>query len=193
MSVMVYPRLGDVLKSKNVTVAELERQIRERFDVAVDPMALYGMLLDDEPIKRVDLDVVGAVAAVLHVPLDDLFTVETTPNGAHTLLEEEEPILGPEDSRRMGELFDQATPSGAESVELQQLVAKYSRLLHERRVHEIAQKRGVPEGQVRRETAVAVAETLDWLRAFDAAPRYREELAAQVAQHRARQGTRQGE
>jgi len=184
MSVMVYPRLGDVLESKNVTVAELERQIRERFDVAVDPMALYGMLLDDEPIRRVDLDVVGAVAAVLHVPLDDLFIVETTPNGTGAV--EDEAILGPEDSRRMAALFDQAALSDSERIEIQELVSTYNRLLHERRVHEIAQDRGVPQEQVRREAEAAVATTLDWLQAFDADPQRREELAKQVAERRAR-------
>lgn len=187
MGVIVYARLGEVLEAKNVTVDELERQIKERFNVAVDPTALYWMMLGDEPIKRVDLVVVGAVAAALHVPLDDLFVVETSPNGAHRE-EEEETILGPEDSRRMGELFDRATLTDAESAELQELVSTYSRLLHGRRVREIAQKRGVSEDQVRRDTEAAVADTRGWLQAFEADPRQREELAQQVAQRRARQG-----
>jgi len=92
----------------------------------------------------------------------------------------EQPILGPEDSRRMGELFDRGVLSESESAELQGLVATYSRLLHERRVREIAEKRGVSEEQVRRETEAAVAEALDWLHAFNADPRHRQELAERV-------------
>lgn len=86
----------------------------------------------------------------------------------------------------MGELFDRGALSDAEDVELQGLVGKYSCLLHERRVREIAQKRGVPEDQVRRESEIAVADALAWLRAFDADPRNRQELVEQVKRRRAR-------
>lgn len=77
----------------------------------------------------------------------------------------------------MGELFDRGALSDSESAELQGLVGTYSRLLHERRVREIAERRGVSEEQVRRETEAAVAEALDWLHAFKADPRNRQELA----------------
>ena len=36
MPVTVYPRLGDVLRGQNLTVAELERQIEQRYGVQVD-------------------------------------------------------------------------------------------------------------------------------------------------------------
>lgn len=36
MSVMVYSRLGDVLRTRNLTVSDLQRQIAARFDFAVD-------------------------------------------------------------------------------------------------------------------------------------------------------------
>src|SRR4051794_35567077 len=48
MSVAVYPRLNQLLRAKNLTVAELERQIKQRFGVAVDPKTLthtqFGVL-----------------------------------------------------------------------------------------------------------------------------------------------------
>jgi len=40
MSVMVYSRLGDVLRTRNLTVGDLQRQIAARFDFAVDARTL---------------------------------------------------------------------------------------------------------------------------------------------------------
>jgi len=186
MSIAVYPRLDELLESENVTIAELESQIKERFGLRVDQAALYKLLLGEEPVKSVDLDIVAAVAAILKVPLGDLFIVATSPDD--NFFEEEPPVLGLEDSRRMGELFDRGALSESESAELQGLVGTYSRLLHERRVREIAERRGVSEEQVRRETEAAVAEALDWLHTFNADPQNRQELAERVKRRRVRQG-----
>ncbi len=79
MRIAVYPRLGDVLDAKNVTVPELKRRIEERFDLSVDLETLYSLSLDDEPIRHVDIRVAEAVAAVLDVPLDDLFACRMAP------------------------------------------------------------------------------------------------------------------
>ena len=185
MSIAVYPRLDELLESRSVTITELESQIKERFGLTVDQTALYRMLLGEEPVKSVDLDIIAAVAIILGVPLGDLFIIDTLSDGA--FFEEEPPVLGPEDSRRMGELFDRqdrAVMSESESAELDGLVATYGRLLHERRTQEIAEKRGVPVEQVQRESEVAVADALDWLRAFNADPRNRQELAEQVKRRR---------
>ena len=38
----VYSRLGELLLDKNLTVADLDRQIGERFDVEVDRRACSG-------------------------------------------------------------------------------------------------------------------------------------------------------
>jgi hypothetical protein len=143
MSVLVYPRLGEVLASKNVTIPELERTIQERFGLSIQPEALYGLLLDEEPLGQVDLQVVGAAAAALDVALDDLFAVETAPNGAGS--EANNAVLGAQDSRRLAQLFDkqgQESLSDTESEELRALVATYRHLLHERRLAEIAEQRG---------------------------------------------------
>lgn len=191
MSITVYPRLDELLESSNVTIAELESQIEGRFGLAVDQTTLHTMLMGDEPVKRVDLDSVAAVAAILQVPLSDLFVVETSSDGGNIA---ENSVLGPEDSRRMAELFarqDCAALSETESVELDDLVVKYGRLLHERQTVEIAEKRGVPLEQVQRESEAAVAEALDWWHTFNADPRNREGLAERVKQRRAGQTERQ--
>jgi hypothetical protein len=40
-----------VLASKNITVPELERKVKEQFGLSVKPEALYGLLLDEEPVR----------------------------------------------------------------------------------------------------------------------------------------------
>lgn len=186
MSVAVYPRLGDVLASRNVTVPELERQIKERFGLSVKPELLYWLLLAEQPVQQVDLQVVGAAAAVLDVALDDLFAVETAPNGVSG--KTDKPILGLRDSRRLALLLDKqgrATFSDAESAELEALVARYRHLLHERRLREIARQQGITVEQARREAAAQVDEALRWWRTFNGDPQRRQEMAEQVARRAA--------
>ena len=185
---MVYPRLGEVLASKNVTVPELERKIKDQFGLSIKPEALYWLLLDEEPVRQVDLQVVGAAAAALGVALDDLFAVETAPNDTRT--EANKPVLGARDSRRLAQLLakqGRETLSDTESEELEALVAKYRHLLHERRLGEIARQRGISVEQARREAEVQVDETLRWWRAFSADPQRRQGVADQVTRRRARQ------
>jgi transcriptional regulator with XRE-family HTH domain len=165
MSVVVYPRLAELLKERNLTVAELERQIKERFGLAVNPKTLYR-LTQAAPVQRADLEIAGATAAVLGVGLDDLFAVDARPaddNGEADLR-----ILGPADSRRMAALVDRQAHgllTDEEWAELEKLVARYGRLLHERRVREVARTRGQPVEQVRREMEASLAEAVDQWRA----------------------------
>jgi len=103
MSVVVYRRLAELLKERNLTVAELERRIKERFGLSVNVKTLYR-LTQAAAVRRADLEVAGATATILSVDLDDLFTVEGRPDGADN--EVHAPILGPADSRRMATLTD---------------------------------------------------------------------------------------
>jgi transcriptional regulator with XRE-family HTH domain len=170
MSVVVYSRLAELLKERNLTVAELERQLKERFGLAVNPKTLYR-LTQAAPVQRADLEIAGATAAVLGVGLDDLFAVDARPtddNGEADLR-----ILGPADSRRMAVLVDRQAHgllSAEEWAELEKLVATYGRLLHERRVREAARKRGQPVEQVRREMEESLAQAMNQWRAIAAAP-----------------------
>jgi nucleotidyltransferase/DNA polymerase involved in DNA repair len=122
------------------------------------------------------------------VALDDLFAVETAPNGTRT--EANKPVLGTRDSRRLAQLLDKQgrqTLSGTESDELEALVAKYRHLLHERRLSEIARQRGISVEQARREAEVPVNESLRWWRTFSTDPQRRQGVADQVKRRRARQ------
>ena len=186
MSVIVYPRLGQLLRERHLTVAELERQIEERFGLSVNPKTLYR-LTQTTPVQRADLEIAGATAAILDVDLGDLFAVEAVPTAPGDAADAR--LFGPEDNRRMAALLDwqEHYPlSEAEWTELERLVATYGQLLHERRLRELAAKRGVPIAQVRRETEEQLDRAREWWRAFEADPDKERLIAEQAAQLRAR-------
>jgi hypothetical protein len=82
-------------------------------------------------------------------------------------------ILGPADSRRMAAPVDRQAHgllTDEEWAELEKLVATYGRLLHERRVREVARQRGQPVEQVRREMEESLAQAADQWRAIEADP-----------------------
>src|SRR6266542_4409937 len=78
MGIAVYPRLNELLRAHDLSVAELERRIERRFGLQVDPKTLYRLTHTD-PIQRADLEIAGAVAEILGVGLDDIFDVQVTP------------------------------------------------------------------------------------------------------------------
>ena len=187
MSVAVYPRLGELLHSRKLTVAELERQIEQRFGLSVDPKTLYR-LTSTKPVQRADLEIAGAAAAVLGVGLGDLFEVRAIPVYNHE--EADATVLDPDNCRRLAEIFDRQAReilSDAEQAELDALVADYGRRLHERRLRELAQQRGIPIEQARREAAAKLDQALAWWQTFEADPARRSTVAVRARGRRTRQ------
>src|SRR5256885_7171090 len=72
MGVTVYSHLGELLRARNLTVADLQDRIAARFGLAVDARTLERLARSDR-IRRPDLEVAGAVASVLDIGLDDIF------------------------------------------------------------------------------------------------------------------------
>src|SRR5260370_30565616 len=103
MGVVVFPRLAALLRERNLSVAELDRQLKERFGLSVNVKTLYR-LTQAAPVQRADLEVAGATATVLGVGLDDLFTVDA--RSADDNGEADLRILGPADSRRTAARVD---------------------------------------------------------------------------------------
>ncbi|MGH2350118.1 MAG: hypothetical protein ACRDI2_14950 [Chloroflexota bacterium] len=185
MTVAVYPRLGEVLREKNLSVAELGRRIEQRFGLSVDRKTLYRLASSD-PIHRADLDIAGAAAAVLGVGLDDVFEVQTAAADAGD--ESPSPDLDPEQSRRLAELLTRQGErklTKAERAELESLVAEYGRRLHQYNLRQIAQSRGTSEEQVRREQQGELDRVLAWWREFEASPERRQALTDEVRRRRA--------
>lgn len=167
MGVAVYPRLGDLLRTRNISVAELERRIEARYGLAVDRKTLYRLTSPGE-VQRADLKVAGAAAAVLGVDLGEVFDVQAIPAAG----DEEHPAdLGPDQAQRLALILDlqgRRTLTPAERSELHALVAEYGRRLHEWQLREIAQQRGLSLEQARAEVATELREALEWWRGFQA-------------------------
>jgi len=185
MSVMVYSRLGDLLRVRNMTVGD-------RFGLKVNTRTLDRLTHADR-VRRPDLELVGAAAAILDVGLDDVFVVETVPvdgvgpssgsDGAHD-------VLTPHENRRLQELFTlqgYRSLTDEEQAEMDALVADYGRRSYEQGVREIAAQRGVPVDQVREELAAERERILAWKRELEADPvRLQALLEAARDQQRAR-------
>ena len=186
MGIAVYPRLDGLLRERGLTVAELERRIERQFGMTVDPKTLYRLTHVD-PIQRADLEIAGAVAKVLDVRLDAIFDVQAT--SALELLEEESSLLPPEKSRRMSDLLDQQGRTGlseSKQGELKNLVSENARRLHEIRIREIAQLRGVSVEQAERDVASELADALKWWAQFEADPENRRRVVAEFRKRRRR-------
>lgn len=126
MGVVVYPRLGDVLTARDMTVADLKRAIEGRYGMRVNLVTLYELALAPERLHHVNIEVAAAAASVLDVTLDDLFVVEMSPNGANA--DTNGRILTRAESRRLEELLDRqgrTALSPAEQNELDHLIAMY--------------------------------------------------------------------
>ncbi len=161
MRVVVYPRLHQALASKGWTLDDLEERLRERFGPLMRTPPLYWLMLENEPVREVNLEIVAAAATVLGVPLDDLFAIQIVSQGANYVRETR--VLGMADSRRLSYLLGQGTLSGAEQSELNDLVSKYGYALRRQRIEERATKEGRPVEQIRRESDREIEQTLHWL------------------------------
>ena len=141
MTVVVYPQLGELLQARRLTVADLERQIRQRFGLAVTARTL-NRLTKPEPIQRADLEVAFATASILGVGLDDLFAMQMLPDEG----DEPAPVLDPVASKRLADLFDIRADrplTQAEQEELDGLVRDNTRLARDRELLRYADAQGI--------------------------------------------------
>lgn len=199
MGVMVYSRLGDVLRARNMSVDDLRRQIEARLDLVVDVRTLDRMTRD-ERVRRPDVEIAAAAAAVLDVGLDDVFLVDTLPAGdvgavGTDVGDEEDDVLAPEQSRRLSELFDlrgRRPLTDNERAELDALVGAWGRAVSEREFAEVARQRGIPVEQVRAESLAETERALAWWKSVEADPARREEVLRDARERRRTRRADQG-
>jgi len=173
MSVAVYPRLSAILEDRHLSVEDLSRQILDNYGITVDPGTLRE-LMQAAPVGRTDLTAVGAAAAVLGVGINDMFSVYALPELLD--LPEPEPLLSPEKSRRLDELFDRQdneTITKAETAEIKALVAEIGHLIHEKSVREYALSQNITEEEARRFIQQTFDEALERWQEFAADPSQR--------------------
>lgn len=189
MGVMVYSRLGDLLRARSLTVDDLQSQIAARFGLAVDTRTLERMTRD-ERVRRPDVEIAAAAAEVLDVGLDDIFLVEAMPVVDEAAIgtdaagdEDGGDVLAPEQSRRLSELFDlqdHRRLSKDERAELDALVAAWGRAVNERGIHELAARRGVPIEEMQAQVLADVDRALAWWREVQADPARLEALMSEA-------------
>jgi len=106
--VAVFGQLDHLLRERDLTIADLKRQIEERDGLVVDG-AVLDQLASRERLAQPDMTTVGAVASTLGVSLDDLLLVVTIPYFRATrvnLLNDEETwrlwtLLGLQERRKL--------------------------------------------------------------------------------------------
>ena len=199
MGVMVYSRLGDLLRAHHLTVGDLQRQIATRFGLAVDARTL-DRLARDERVRRPDVEI-AAAAAVLDARLDDIFAVdvlplnEDGPIGTDRVVEVED-ILPPEQSWRLSELFDLRDwrpLTDEERAELDALVGEWGRAISEREYTEVAHRRGISVEQARAESLAEIERVLAWWKDVEADPARRAEVVRDAQERRRTRGADMGD
>lgn len=150
--VIVRPKLGELLRGRAMRVPDLQRELSQRLGLTVDIKTLYR-LTHANPVQRVDLPLVAAIAHVLGICLGDLFDVELVPQVQISS------GMTPEQEQRMVDLFTARSNqplSAAEDRELDQLVAAYTRGRYECYLKIAAEQRGRSVEEMDREVRAAV-------------------------------------
>lgn len=132
MGVVVYSSVKTLLTNKRLTLTDLERGIKERYGVVIRRGALIH-LMQATSIQRVDIQVAGAVARFLEVPLGSLFDVRVNEDAPQTDAREVtgEAYLNRGNEYSLIRLFqrqDQGNITGKERRRLETLVAKQAQL-----------------------------------------------------------------
>jgi hypothetical protein len=107
----------------------------------------------------------------------------------------DEPVLDPEQNRRLAELFDAQSRrplAPAERGEVEALVSEFGRRLHDLRVKQIAARRGISVEAAGAATAADLEQALQWWRAVEADPRKRRALERRARARRQREITAAG-
>ncbi len=169
MGVMVYPLLGELLRDRNMTVSDLERDIVRRYGITVERGALER-LMQPVPMRRTDMETAGAVAKVLDIGLDGLFDVRAVGGGQG---DGGEQYLSRSEASAMARLLDRQDEgiiTDAEQQELDALIAKQAQLVTEKWLHEIAADRGQSAEEVRAEIQAEVQRAAEVWRALQDDP-----------------------
>jgi transcriptional regulator with XRE-family HTH domain len=183
MSVAVYPRLGELLRARDLTVAELGRQINLRFGLTVDSASL-DQWSRDLPVQRADLELAGAAAAILDVSLADLFEVDLAPS-----LPPEDALLEERDAERLSVLLEKQQAVGcteAEQAEIRALVAEFSRRARELGLEITGVQHGISVEQARHNADADLEEARQWWTAFQGDPERRQAVVADLKRRRRR-------
>jgi hypothetical protein len=152
MAIAVFGQLGHLLRERSLTLADLKRQIEERYDLCPDEDTLH-LLAGSEQLGLLNMVPIGMVARVLNISLDDLrfvvdipFSPAHPPTKVNTLTETETwrvwALLGMQQRRKLDDV---------EQHELEAIVNEGGRRFRELSWRKEAERRGVPLDDLRNE------------------------------------------
>jgi hypothetical protein len=173
VAVAVFGQLGHILRERNLSLADLKRQIEERYGLPVD-LTVLERLSSPEAIDRTDMRVAAAAAMTLGLSLDDLFSVQDALNGPRG---SKESFLSKAEARRVHELFDLRDARGLtseEERELRSLVDEEGRRFGDYHLARYASRRGISIEEAQYEADKGIAEAIALNARLDADPSNRE-------------------
>jgi len=183
MSVRIYSRLGDVLRHRGVSVIELRTSVADRFGIAADRRTLARWARPSR-VRRLDLELAWAIASVLGVPLEEVFTAEEpTDDGSRPGAACANGPLDPARERRLRELYRLQGDRGLSDVEREEmsvLVGEYNHRAYERGVRAIAARDGREVTEVAATLDAERARVATWYAELDADPARREVLVREA-------------
>jgi len=183
MSVRIYSRLGDVLRHRGVSVIELRTSVADRFGIVADRRTLARWARPSR-VRRLDLELAWAIASVLGVPLEEVFTAEEpTDDGSRPGADSANGPLDPARERRLRELYRLQGDRGLSDVEREEmsvLVAEYNHRAYERGVRAIAARDGREVTEVAATLDAERARVATWYAELDADPARREVLVREA-------------
>jgi hypothetical protein len=150
--VAVFGQLDRLLRERSLTLADLKRQIDERYELAVDESVLAD-LAGQHRLGSIDMTTVAAAAGVLGVTLDDILFVVALPfNIKHP--ETNVNFLSEEETWRVWALLgmqSKRTLDDQEQREPESIVEASNRRSDEYFWRREARRRGVPFEDLRKE------------------------------------------
>ena len=169
MAIAVFGQLDHLLRERNLSLADLKRQIEERYGLEVE--ALDG-LIGPQAVRQADLTLAAAAAIVLGVDLGELFAVEELPRGAAESAGQS--FLTEDQTHRLWALLDlqdERDLTEDERRELCALVDEEGRRFGAYHLARYAARRGISTEEAQRESDEGIAEAAALNAWLDADPR----------------------
>ncbi len=120
MAIAVYSRVGRMLDERAISLTDLREELAARYDLHVDARSLDELVRRD-PLRRPDIALLEAIAAILRMSVDDLLDVRylvIVPAGAQVRREAAgtQDVLEETGEEATGELDRGTMPGAARSI-----------------------------------------------------------------------------
>jgi len=191
MALAVYSRVGSMLQAAGMDLDALSGLIATRYGQAVDRRALLA-LAEDGRVQWPNIEVLEAVALILHVPVDDLLDVRAMASPDATAVASDDAFLASAREARLRELtalrdHDEHSLTEAEERDAEALIGEVRRALVEREIVAAAQHLNIPVEAARERVMVQVADATHFWSGLSADPEHMlAEVEAAKAQRRVR-------